>query len=124
MALVEMKRLRAVALQSRRRTLLRQLRQLGCVEVEVAADSTDFNGEENLPQTAEENTGAREYLTALQQAKQTLDQYAPPEKRPLLARKPQLTEGQLYDERTLDSALSAAQEINRAAQQIGRLQTL
>ena len=53
MALVEMKRLRAVALQSRRRVLLRQLRQLGCVEVEAAADSTDFNGEENLPQTAE-----------------------------------------------------------------------
>ena len=40
MALVEMKRLRAVALQSRRRVLLRQLRQLGCVEVEAAADST------------------------------------------------------------------------------------
>ena len=123
MALVEMKRLRAVALQSRRRVLLRQLRQLGCVEVEAAADSTDFNGEENLPQTAEENTGAQEHLAALQQAKQTLDQYAPPEKRPLLARKPQLTEGQLYDERTLDDALGAAKEINRAAQQINRLQT-
>ena len=30
MALVEMKRLRAVALQSRRRSLLRQLRREGC----------------------------------------------------------------------------------------------
>lgn len=121
MALVAMKRLRAVALQSQRRPLLRQLRRLGCVEVETAAGSTDFKDGAALPQTVEENTGAREFLAAITQAKQTLDHYAPPEKRPMFARKPQLTEGQLYDEKVLDAALRAARKINRATQEIARL---
>lgn len=121
MALVTMKRLRAVALQSQRRPLLRQLRRLGCVEVETAAGSTDFQGSDQLPQTVEENTGAREFLAAITQAKQTLDHYAPPDKRPLFARKPQMTEGQLYNEKVLDDALQAARKINRATQEMGRL---
>ena len=68
MALVEMKRLRAVALQSRRRSLLRQLRREGCVEVKTAQESTDFGQENALERTTEENTGAREYLTIIGQA--------------------------------------------------------
>lgn len=121
MALVTMKRLRAVALQGQRRPLLRQLRRLGCVEVETAANSTDFTAEGALAQTVEENTGAREFLAALTQAKQTLEHYAPPEKRPMFAGKTRLTEGQLYDEKTLDKALQAAREINRATQEMTRL---
>ena len=121
MALIEMKRLRAVALQSQRRALLRQLRRLGCVEVETAAESSDFAGEEALPQTVAEDTGAQENWAALTQALQTLDQYAPPEKRPLFAAKPQMTQGQFYDEQVLHQAVQAAQQINGAVQEMNRL---
>ena len=121
MALVEMKRLRAVALQSRRRSLLRQLRREGCVEVETAQESTDFGQENALERTTEENTGAREYLTVIGQAMEVLSKYVPPPSRPLLAGKPQLTESQLYDEKVLDKALAAARQINKAAEEMNRL---
>ena len=121
MALVEMKRLRAVALQSRRRSLLRQLRREGCVEVEAAQESTDFGQENALERTTEENTGAGEYLTVIGQAMEVLSKYVPPPSRPLLAGKPQLTESQLYDEKVLDKALAAARQINKAAEEMNRL---
>ena len=123
MALVEMKRLRAIALQSRRRSLLRQLRRVGCVEVETAAESTDFEQEAVLEGTVEENTGAREYMASITQAMEVLGRYVPPPSRPLLAGKPRITEQQLYDEKVLDEALAAARRINQAAEEMVRLQS-
>ena len=105
MALVEMKRLRAVVLQSRRRSLLRQLRREGCVEVETAQESTDFEQENVLENTVAENTGAREYMDSITQALEVLGRYVPPPGRSLLAGKPKVTQQQLYDEKVLDEAV-------------------
>ena len=121
MALVEMKRLRAVVLQSRRRSLLRQLRREGCVEVETAQESTDFEQENVLENTVAENTGAREYMDSITQAMEVLGRYVPPPGRSLLAGKPKVTQQQLYDEKVLDEALSAARQINKAAEEMNRL---
>ena len=121
MALVEMKRLRAVVLQSRCRSLLRQLRREGCVEVETAQESTDFEQENVLENTVAENTGAREYMDSITQAMEVLGRYVPPPGRSLLAGKPKVTQQQLYAEKVLDEALSAARQINKAAEEMNRL---
>lgn len=117
MALVAMKRLRVIAPQEARRALLRSITKLGCAEIEAAANSTDFGADARLMQT-EESTGAAEYFVAVTQAYATLERLSPPKKRPMFARKPQLSYAQLHDEKTLEMALVAAAEINAASLRI------
>ncbi len=121
MSLVSMKRLRAVAPQGARRALLRRLYKLGCVEVETAAESTDFGAEGAALANVEENTGAREFCAVLEKACQTLDRYSPPPKKPLLTPKRQVSERELFDEKSLEEAMRAAKAINRATEEMASL---
>ncbi len=114
MSIVKMKRLRLIGLQSERDTLLQQLQHLGCVEIaqpDGPADDPEWAALAR-PDT-QAAAQAREVESALESALATLKKYAP-EKTGLFQARPQVTEGQLFDQAAYDTALAAAEQANEA----------
>ncbi len=110
MALVTMKRLSALALAERRRTVLRRLTQLGCVELERC--DPQLLADDGALHRREENTDAAAIRTRLIAAREALAKAAP-EKSSFFGARPTLTEQQLFDPATLAAADQAACEIGR-----------
>lgn len=111
MAIVKMKRLHVLALESDRDTLFDQLQQLGCVEV---AQQTDKLAD---PQWASlvhpDESALADQQTKLETARDALsalDRYAPV-KTKLLAPLPQIKASQLFDDEALSRSMQTAQEI-------------
>ena len=111
MAIVKMKRLHVLALESDRDTLFDQLQQLGCVEV---AQQTDKLAD---PQWASlvhpDESALADQQTKLETARDALsalDRYAPV-KTKLLSPLPQIKASQLFDDEALSRSMQTAQEI-------------
>lgn len=116
MAIVKMKRLRLLALRAQREELLRRLQSLGCVELrEPAIDLSDPQWEGLGKPDASGLERAREQSLTLNSALDTLRRYAPA-KDGLFARRPEVTEGELFDEGAYAAGLDAARQVLEAEQ--------
>ena len=121
MAIVKMKKLRAIALCSQRDALLKELMLLGCVELttqswvqddpEAAALVSQEHGP--LMETQAERQLFREALGIL-------DQYVP-RKTPMLSPRPEVTVDTLLDESDADALETAAKELTALSERLKAL---
>jgi len=116
MAIVKMKRLRLLAPRPERERLLRALQSLGCVEIrEPDIDLSDPEWEGlGKPETAGLEK-AREQNLLLNSALDVLRRYAPA-KDGLFTPRPEVTEGELFDDGAYADGLDAARRIMEAEQ--------
>ena len=116
MAIVKMKRLRLLGLRPDREGLLRALQSLGCVEVrEPAIDLSDPQWAGMAKPDPSGLEKSREQSLLLNGALDALRRYAPA-KDGLFARRPEVTEGQLFDEEAYAQGLDAARQVAEAEQ--------
>ena len=111
MSIVKMKRLRLFCMAAHREELLRQLQHLGCVQVREPTDcleDPDWSAFIRVDDTALADTRAR--ADALRAALELLNRYAP-SKGGLFSPRPEITEGQLFDDQARREALDAAERI-------------
>ena len=111
MSIVKMKRLRLFGMAAHREELLRQLQHLGCVQVREPTDcleDPDWSAFIRVDDTALADTRAR--ADALRAALELLNRYAP-SKGGLFSPRPEITEGQLFDDQARREALDAAERI-------------
>ena len=123
MAIVAMRHLRLIGLQSEREEMLRRLQHLGCLEItepEPAADDPLLE-KLRIPEAAELQR-IREQYTAAEQALQTLTDHTPKEKN-ALEPLPLIDEQALTDESLLADGKSAAERLNRCREELASLQS-
>ena len=132
MAIMKMKRLRLIAMAEDRETILRTLQRMGCVEVSEAgvepSEEGDASGRELLQHLRDKVSRldasglerAREERGEAERALATLKRYAP-EKGKLLQPRPDLTEGELFDQGRARQALDGAQEVNEAERRMAAI---
>ena len=111
MSIVKMKHIRLFGMSGDREALLRGLQHLGCVEVQESAGERDgpaWAAFARVDDTALADTKAR--AEQLREALKLLDHSAPAKKK-LLQPRPQVTEGQLFDEPARREALAAAEKV-------------
>ena len=123
MAIVAMRHLRLIGLQSEREEMLRRLQHLGCLEItepEPAADDPLLE-KLRIPEAAELQR-IREQYTAAEQALQTLTDHTPKEKN-ALEPLPFIDEQALTDESQLADGKSAAERLNRCREELASLQS-
>lgn len=113
MAIVKMKRLRMVAMSADREALLRRLQHMGCVEiVQPEADPDDpLWASLTRPETGG-LAAANEEKNQAERALEVLKRYKALPKTGLLAPKPGVREGDLFDEAGAQAARDMAREIN------------
>ena len=122
MAIVKMKRLRLVAMQSDREELMHLLQRMGCVEIdEPRVDSSDPVWAELVRPEGAALSAARERKSAGEQALAVLKRYAP-EKGGLFRKRPVLTEAQLFEPQACAQAKQAVESINDTQRHIAALQ--
>ena len=107
MAIVKMKKLRAVALSSRRDELLKELMLLGCVEL-TSQDAGEAEGRASPDHGPLTETQAERQL--YREAIAVLDEHVP-KKAGLLAARPEITTAALLDEGDADVLEHAAKEL-------------
>lgn len=111
MAIVKMKRLRLLGLRSDRERLLRPLQSLGCVDVrEPAIDLSDPAWSALAKPEGSGLAKAKEQAQLIDAALEVLRKYAPA-KDGLLAARPTMTEGQLFDDKVYADGLAAAGQV-------------
>lgn len=116
MAIVKMKRLRLLALRTQREQLLRQLQHLGCVEIrEPEIDLSDPQWEGLAKPESAGLEKAREQNLLLTGALDVLRRYAP-SKDGLFTPRPEVTEGELFDDSAYAEGLAAARQVMEAEQ--------
>ena len=123
MAIVAMRHLRLIGLQSEREEMLRRLQHLGCLEITEPEPAADHPLLEKLriPEAAELQR-IREQYTAAEQALQTLTDHTPKEKN-ALEPLPFIDEQALTDESQLADGKSAAERLNRCREELASLQS-
>ena len=121
MAIVKMKRIRLIALESDRAELFRRLQRMGCLHLsEPPSDSAQW---EDLLHREDDHTADRQAkLRLLQNALDTLKRFAP-QKTGLLTPRPMVSEADFLDESTLADELAMAREVNDHAAELNRLGT-
>ena len=121
MAIVKMKRIRLIALESDRAELFRRLQRMGCLHLsEPPSDSAQW---EDLLHREDDHTADRQAkLRLLQNALDTLKRFVP-QKTGLLTPRPMVSEADFLDESTLADELAMAREVNDHAAELNRLGT-
>ena len=111
MSIVKMKRLYVIAPADSRRTVLRALTRLGCVELErcSAQQLVDAGGELYI---SEENTQAAKVRGTLENACRLLKNSFAAQKTPIFASRPEVTERQLFDREMLERAKHTAEAVD------------
>ena len=123
MAIVKMKRLRILGMQSDRDSLFRRLQKLGCVEIsEPAIDLTDPDWAALAKPDGRDLAGAREQNNLLNNALETLKKYAPA-KGGLFAKRPELSDSELFDEAAYAAGLDTARAILESEKAVAALVT-
>ena len=113
MAIVKMKRLRMVAMTADREALLRKLQHMGCVEVvQPEADPDDPLWASLTRSEAGGLAAAHEEKNQAERALEVLKRYKALPKSGLLAPKPGVQEGDLFDETGAQSARDIAGQVN------------
>ena len=121
MAIVKMKRLRLIGLLPDRDGLLRQLQHLGCVELSEPEPDPDNPIRETLARPdGQALARAAERHSTLNSALEVLKKYAPA-RGGLLAARPTLTEGELFDDEVYAGGLAAADELLAGQREIETL---
>ena len=111
MAIVKMKRLHILALESDRDTLFDQLQRLGCVEVSEQSEKLESPDWSALVHPDESNLAQQQDKLALvSSALDALEKYAPVKKK-LLSPLPQVKTSEFFDDAALSKALATAEEI-------------
>ena len=113
-----MKRLRLLAVRSRKDALLRELTKLGCVQVSETGE--ELRESESLRPESSGLMALRTRQTSLDHALELLGQYAPVKSK-LLAAKPELAGEVFLEDEGIEDALSAAGRITDRHEQIRRL---
>ena len=112
MAIVAMRHLRLIGLQSEREEMLRRLQHLGCLEITEPGMAQDDPLMQRLRISGSpELAKAREQYTAAEQALQTLAEHTPKEKNKLVPL-PEIAEKALTDETELTGGREAARRLN------------
>lgn len=117
MSIVKMSRLRIIAPQNIRRTLLRELTRLGCVEIGNPAEHLLDPEWSAIIHKHTENAESGRILSSLKNALETLDKYAPV-KSSLLSPRRQISEDIFNDKKYVNEASDVAEQLNVYARQI------
>ena len=118
MAIVKMKKLRAISMRSQRDALLRELQKLGCVEL-TAQDYTPDESEAAAVLTPDAGPvmEAQAERQSFRKAIDVLDQYAPV-KTPLLSPKPELSAEALLDAEEAEAMRKTAAELDALSERL------
>ena len=123
MAIVKMKRLRAIALEEQRDELLARLLHVGCVEVTEPEDClTDPEWTALLAKDTGAQGAVKAQITAVQSALKALDKYAPV-KGSLFTKRSDISEADFFDAARQEKAQAAAAAINDCVAEISQLYT-
>ena len=123
MAIVKMKRLRAIALEEQREDLLARLLHVGCVEVtEPEEGLTDPEWTALLARDTGAQGAVKAQITAVQSALKALDKYAPV-KGSLFTLRSDISEADFFDAVRQEKAQAAAATINDCMAEIAQLYT-
>ncbi len=123
MAIVKMKRLRILGMQSDRDSLFRKLQKLGCVEIaEPAIDLTDPDWAALAKPDGRDLASAREQNNLLNNALEILKKYAPA-KGGLFAKRPELSDSELFDDEAYAEGLATARAILEGEKAVATLVT-
>ncbi len=121
MAIVKMKKLRLMAVRSRKEALLRELIRYGCVEFsEIEEELKAGESASAVKRESGDVQSLKSQLASLNHAIELLDSYAP-KKTPLLAAKPEKDQGELLSEIGIGSALRVAEQIEQRDARIKRI---
>ena len=121
MAIVKMKRLRLFGMRSDREKLLSLLQKLGCVEIsEPAIDLTDPDWTALAKPDGRELAGKKEQELLLNNALTALKKYAP-KKGGLFHKRPEISEGELFDDGVYAAGLEAAGAITEEERALASL---
>ena len=118
MAILKMKRLRLMIARAQKDAMLRELIRLGCVQFSELDE--DVQSLEALHREDSETLALKGQHAALERAVGILGRYAP-EKKPLLAAMPEVSDETLLDGSGLSAALALADEIIGADDRIRRI---
>ena len=111
MAIVKMKRLRLLGMQSDRDRLFRALQKLGCVEIaEPAIDLTDPEWAALAKPEGRDLASAKEQNTLLNNALEILKKYAPA-KGGLFAKRPEISDDEFFNDQVYAAGLDTARSI-------------
>ena len=113
-----MKRLRLIAVRSRKEELLRELTKLGCLEISEAGE--ELRADESLRPESSGVVAARSRQASIDHALELLGQYAPVKSK-LLSAKPELAGGVFLEDEGLDEAAALAESITEKNDQIRRI---
>lgn len=118
MAIVKMKRLRLAGLSCQREELLRELQQLGCVEVSEPEERPEDEAWAALVRAEDcALQSNRDRAERLNGALDTLNKHVK-EKRGLLTPLPQVAEAELYSSETAEAAAAAAEAVTAAEERM------
>ncbi len=121
MAILKMKKLRLIAVRSKKKELLRELTKLGCVEFsEVGSDIREADGEELLRSEGSDILRFRSEHNSLTHAIALLNRYVPA-KGKLLSAKPEFDVDAMLNGNGITAALNVANAIESADDRIKRI---
>ncbi|MDY5339457.1 MAG: V-type ATP synthase subunit I [Intestinimonas sp.] len=122
MSIVKMKHIRLFGMAADRETLLRQLQHLGCVEISEPTDKLADPDWAALTRVDDAGLAQVKADAALLNAALNTLKGIGKEKGGLLQARPEVTEGQLFDEGLRASAMEAAQAVNAQEKRISAIQ--
>ena len=122
MSIVKMKHIRLFGMAADRETLLRQLQHLGCVEISEPTDKLADPDWAALTRVDDAGLARVKADAALLNAALNTLKGIGKEKGGLLQARPEVTEGQLFDEGLRASAMEAAQAVNAQEKRIPAIQ--
>ena len=122
MSIVKMKHIRLFGMAADRETLLRQLQHLGCVEISEPTDKLADPDWAALTRVDDVGLARVKADAALLNAALNTLKGIGKEKGGLLQARPEVTEGQLFDEGLRASAMEAAQAVNAQEKRISAIQ--
>lgn len=121
MSIVKMKQLRLFGMRSDREELLKLLQHMGCVEIDEPTDKLSDPDWAGLARPdGRALAAAREAQASVQAALGVLRKYAPA-KGGLLSRRPEITEGRLFDDAAYAASLETAAHLNEVEKRINTL---
>lgn len=122
MSIVKMKHIRLFGMAADRETLLRQLQHLGCVEISEPTDKLADPDWAALTRVDDAGLARVKADAALLNAALNTLKGIGKEKGGLLQARPEVTEGQLFDEGLRASAMEAARAVNAQEKRISAIQ--
>ena len=122
MSIVKMKHIRLFGMAADRETLLRQLQHLGCVEISEPTDKLADPDWAALTRVDDAGLARVKADAALLNAALNTLKGIGKEKGGMLQARPEVTEGQLFDEGLRASAMEAAQAVNAQEKRISAIQ--